>query len=536
MPKKVGLIKMQAIKEDLIKNNQKINWIPTHLKDGRFGEWLKEVKDWALSRERYWGTPLPIWQCDKCQHQVCIGSIKELKEKQIGNFEIKDLHRPYIDKIKLKCPCNNKMTRVLEVIDCWFDSGAMPFAQHHWPFNKEELLFPADYISEGIDQTRGWFYTLLAISTLLEKGPAYKNVISFNHILDEKGEKMSKSKGNIVDPWQVINNYGVDAMRWYFFTVNQPGDNKLFSEKSVEQSLKKVIMTLWNSYIFYCTYAPEFRKSKKSNYILNKWIISKLNELILETTLKLDKYDIIGAARAIESFIIDDLSLWYIRRSRKHFAEISQTLKFVLLTLSKLTAPFIPFLSEEIYRNLSKTFISVHLENWPKVNEKLMIDEKLNQKMEKVREIVSLVLAERAKAGIKVRQPLNELQITNYELQKEKELLELIKDEINVKKITFGKGLKLDTKITTELKEEGMVREVIRKIQEMRKQKRFKPKDKISIKYFGDLELNKILEKNKKFILTETKAKSFDKSQTPLNRVKEEIKINDHNLQLFIKK
>jgi len=373
------------------------------------------------------------------------------------NMEL-DLHRPYIDDVKFFCPkCGSSMERVSEVADVWFDSGSMPFAQGG-------SQFPADYISEAIDQTRGWFYTLLAVSTLLGKGAPYKNVISSGHVLDEKGEKMSKSKGNVVDPWYIIEKYGADAIRWYFYTVNQPGDSKLFTEKDIDQSLKKFILIFWNCYQFFATYKKNTKyKIRDTKYILNKWIISRLNELVLEATEKLDKYDVTGAARAIEDFVINDLSLWYIRRSRKRFKEAAGTLALVLQTVSKLTAPFIPFLSEEIYKGNKN---SVHLEDWPKANVKL-INKKLNQKMIRVREIVALALAERAKTGIKVRQPLASLLIPD---KIDKELSELIKDEVNVKKIIFSNTLILDTKITPELKKEGKKREIIRNIRDLRKE------------------------------------------------------------------
>ena len=649
--KESWFIKMREVKKNLIKNNEKINWVPAHLKEGRFGEWLKDLKDWAFSRERYWGTPLPIWQCSSCGHKEVIGGKEDLlgqkfstnkyyilrhgyslrnhqklvsswpevkplpltekgerqvklaarklkKEKidlifssdilrtrqtaeimakelgaeieydlrlrdiNLGDFNGKptaefykvfnlrdlfwkspsngenwpdckrrmfefvknlekkyknkrilivshgdplwllegalrgwtneqlwhskeghrnyietgefrkidfndlpynenmelDLHRPYIDDVKFFCPkCGSSMERVSEVADVWFDSGSMPFAQGG-------SQFPADYISEAIDQTRGWFYTLLAVSTLLGKGAPYKNVISSGHVLDEKGEKMSKSKGNVVDPWYIIEKYGADAIRWYFYTVNQPGDSKLFTEKDIDQSLKKFILIFWNCYQFFATYKKNTKyKIRDTKYILNKWIISRLNELVLEATEKLDKYDVTGAARAIEDFVINDLSLWYIRRSRKRFKEAAGTLALVLQTVSKLTAPFIPFLSEEIYKGNKN---SVHLEDWPKANVKL-INKKLNQKMIRVREIVALALAERAKTGIKVRQPLASLLIPD---KIDKELSELIKDEVNVKKIIFSNTLILDTKITPELKKEGKKREIIRNIRDLRKE------------------------------------------------------------------
>jgi len=662
--KESWFINMQKVKKDLIANNQKINWVPPHLKEGRFGEWLKDLKDWAFSRERYWGTPLPIWQCQNCGHREVIGSrqdlskqkfstnkyyilrhgrnhyqveysdwtytwpekkpillnqegknqvikaAKELKKKGIDviyfsdmnrtrqtaeiankylgaeiimdkrlrdvnlgvyhgvkkkeffklfpktmdNFygrkpeggenwgevrkrmmdflndidkkhknktillighgdplwllegvfkgwsdgkllkiklekrDIKtgewrkldfknspldvegraDFHRPHIDEVKFVCPkCESFMARVPEVCDVWFDSGSMPFASG--------AMFPADYISEAIDQTRGWFYTLLAVSTLLGKVSPYKNVISLGHVLDEKGEKMSKSKGNVVDPWYIIDKYGIDAARWYFYTVNQPGDSKLFAEKDIDGALKKFILIFWNCFTFYQTYQGKRPvRRRTSNNVLDRWIISKLNELILEVTEKLDKYDVTGAARTTEDFVINDLSLWYIRRSRKRFEEAASTLALVLQTVSKLTAPFIPFLSEEIYKSVDvKHLQSAHLEDWPKANAKL-INKKLNQKMTKVREIVTLALAERAKAGIKVRQPLASLLIPE---KLDNALAELIKDEVNVKKIIFSNTLILDTKITPELIKEGGRREILRNIKDLRKELDLSPQD-----------------------------------------------------------
>lgn len=366
---------------------------------------------------------------------------------------------------------------------------------------------------------------------------------------------MSKSKGNIVDPWYIVEKYGSDATRWYFYTVNQPGDSKLFSEKDVDGALKRFIMILWNCLVFYDTYRKEKKTEsyyktsrelaiKKLN-ILDNWIISRLHNLISEVSDNLDNYDVVSSARLIENFVIDDFSQWYIRRSRrrfqkpeskKDFENASKTLGYVLFELSILCAPFIPFLSEEIYKNLQNKADSVHLADWPKISKKL-IDEKLEKKMEKVRKIVTLALAERAKSGIKVRQPLNELQITNYELKNEKELLELIKEEINVKKITFGKTLKLDTKITPELKEEGVIREVIRHIQGMRKAARLKPEDRILVRYFGDHSLEELLKKNKKIILEEGKIKDFQSGKTKQKLdIKKETKVDQKNLWLAIKK
>ncbi len=764
--RKSWFIRMKKMKAALIKNNKGINWTPAYLRDGRFGEWLKGVRDWALSRERYWGTPLPVWECKKCGKIKVIGSKKELiaqkyttntyyflrhgetirvadlnriiysrkedrslgltekgrkdieavakklkrknvdlifasdffraqktakivneqlnlkihtdkrlRDTDLGVFSggpkeavykafrdmrerfyrkpkggedwfscrkrilsfIKDVekkhknktiliishgdplwllegmmkglsmetlvkqklqwkvikagqlkkvkltflpidekteldfHKPYIDKVKFQCDdCEGIMERVPEVIDCWFDAGSMPFAQHHYPFENKKLItqkkqFPADFICEAIDQTRGWFYTLLAISTLLEKGSSYKNIISLGHILDKKGEKMSKSKGNIVDPWYIAGKYGIDAVRWYFYTASQPGEPKLFSEKDVGEKLKRFIMTFWNCYVFYNTYtglsdserkkitlSPRISSPKSSSDVLDKWIISELNLLIKNTSQLLEEYNITGAARLIEGFIVNSLSLWYVRRSRKRFQrpetikelkKASQLLGFILLTLSKLTAPFIPFFSEHLYQELLgkklKTKDSVHLENWPKANEKL-IDKKLKEKMEEVRKIVTASLSERAKAGLKVRQPLQKLTIKSLKLKKDKNLLELIKAEINVKEIAFKSSLKenieLDRTITLELREEGNLREIIRNIQQMRKEAGFTAKDTISIRFDGKMEITEFLSKNKKNIIRETKATELEYGQKKKFKVKKEAKLNGEKFWLFISK
>ena len=556
--KKSWFIAMEKVKEDLIENNQKINWIPSYLKEGRFGEWLKEVKDWNLSRERYWGTPLPIWECEKCKNQICIGSIEELNQK--SKRKIEDLHRPFIDEITFKCKCGGLMKRVLEVIDCWFDSGSMPYAQWHYPFENKKLIdnkemFPADFICEGIDQTRGWFYTLLAISTLLGLGPSYKNVISHGIVLDDKGQKMSKSKGNIIKPEDVIEKFGVDCARFYFYTVNSVGDPKRFDFKELQGIFRKFFDTFWNSFIFFSTYIEKGFKPKKefvSKKLLDKWIVSKLESLKLEVIGNLEKYDVVVAARLCEDFV-DGLSNWYIRRSRKRFQnpkeknekeEASQSLNFVLLELTKLLAPFIPFLTEEIYQGMPDfpgKKKSVHLEDFPKLNEK-SIDRKLEEKMEKGREIVVLVLAQRAAAEIKVRQPLGGVKIKSNILKNEKELLDLLKEEVNVKEVIFDDKIKgeveLDLKITPQLKEEGMIREIIRQIQEMRKKAGYKPKDKALIRYSGEPGLRAILEKNKNLILKETKSQKFEAGERPklVFDVERNIKIDQQELWLAIKK
>jgi len=433
----------------------------------------------------------------------------------------------------------------------------MPFAQYHWPFEKNQVpsnppkLFPADFISEAIDQTRGWFYTLLAVSTLLGFGPPYKNVICMGHVLDEKGEKMSKSRGNVVNPWEVIKKYGVDPIRWYFYTINQPGESKSFSEKEIENTIKRFILIFWNSFLFFQTYRERVRGKVKSKNLLDRWIISKLNNLIWQTSQKLDNYDVTGAAREIEKFVVEDLSLWYIRRSRKRFQkpetkkekfEAIKTLETVLLNLAKVTAPFIPFLSEKIYQSLDHNKESLHLEDWPKVNKK-EIDLQLEKEMEKVRELSSLGLMERAKAGIKVRQPLLKLKIKNEKLKIKKELLNLIKEELNVKEIVFDSKIKkeveLDTKITPQLQEEGIIREVIRQIQDMRKKAKFSPQDRIFVRFLGGTDyLNSILDKNKDLIIKEAKIEEFLLGDKPKRvfKIEREFKILNQKFWLAIRR
>jgi len=488
-------IKTTAVKGALIRENNKTNWIPAYIKRGRMGNWLQTLIDWALSRNRYWGTPLPIWICENCGKEVCLGSFKEAEK--FGGKIPEDPHRPFVDRVILKCPsCGGKMKRVPEVIDCWFDSGAMPVAQWHYPFENKKTFqeqFPADFIAEAMDQTRGWFFTLLAVSTLVFGKNSYKNVICSGLVLDDKGKKMSKHIGNVVDPWEAIRQTGADAIRWYFYSSTNLGNNYRFSINLVKNSLRKFILILWNVYNFYVTYAkvdkvnvkrqaclPERQVSNvKSSNILDRWIISRLNQLIGEVTKSLDNYDSFTAAQKIEEFV-EDLSTWYVRRSRDRVGPTAaegkdkkacyQTLWYVLVNLSKILAPFMPFLSEYIYKNLTSKK-SVHLESWPKAGR---VEKKLLEEMALVRKICELGHSERKKAGIKVRQPLRELRITNCGLRIKKELIKLIKEELNVKEVVLklGEGelkVKLDTKITPELREEGEARELVRKVQELRK-------------------------------------------------------------------
>ena len=446
-------IGMSKLRQQLIENNEKINWYPGYLKHGRFGEFIREVRDWALSRKRYWGTPLPIWICNDCKKEICIGSIEELKEKAINFPEKLDLHRPYVDEILLQCPnCNGKMKRVEEVIDAWYDSGSAFFAQWHYPFENEnefEENFPADFICEAIDQTRGWFYSLLAVSTLLFNKPSYKNVLTLGLILDEKGQKMSKKARNYIEPNEIFARYGADALRWYLVSASPPWQPKRFYEKVVKEALSKFLLTLWNVFSFYRTYASldKFDYEKdcvelNQRKLIDKWILSKLNNLIKEVEEKMDAYEIHKASRAIESFVIDDLSNWYVRNSRKRFWTEERsvdkmagysTLYEVLITLAKLIAPFAPFIAEKIYLEMEREG-SVHLCDYPKCNEKL-IDNALEEKMEIARKIVEEARALRAKSGIKIRYPLQEIIIVNEDIE---EMAELIKEEINVKHVIFG--------------------------------------------------------------------------------------------------
>ena len=699
-------VEVSKIRKKLTENNKQVNWFPSYLKDGRFGKFLEEARDWNFSRERYWGTPLPVWKCQSCNHIEVIGSKKDilsqkfsnnnyfilrhglaetnvkkiisastteyhltkqgkekikqsadslseknidiifssdvlrtretaeivskrlnikpqfsekLREINLGIWEGKsflefqnkflkpktrlfkespeggetwgqckmrmykfleeidkkysgkniliishgdplwllegaikgesnkelftktevesgyidkaefrkidfkkfpydgkgelDFHRPYIDEIEFSCKkCGSKMIREKEVVDCWFDSGAMPFAS--------KADFPADYICEAIDQTRGWFYTLLAVSTLLENKSPYRNVISLGHILDKKGKKMSKSKGNVVDPWEMIKKYGSDTIRWHLYTMNRPGDSKRFDENDLKKKLNRFILTFWNCYSFWDTYKisietkiEDSETKIKPKKLLDKWIVSRLQALSYKTKTFLDNFDIVSAAREIEKFTIDDLSNWYIRRSRARFqkpkdkedlSEASFVLGFVISELSKLSASFIPFLSEIIFKGIFPNETSVHIKSFPEYNKNIE-DKKLEIAMEKVREIIAIGLAKRKEAKIKVRQPLASLKIKNLNFNFSDEMADLAKDELNVKEIKKEKGngkieIEFDLKITKELKEEGNLREIIRIIQGLRKTGKLTKSDKIDIFYNSSDSLSKFIEKNKKII------------------------------------
>ncbi len=738
-------VAMSKLRGKLLRANGEINWIPENIKQGRFGEWLREAKDWAFSRERYWATPLPVWVCDKCGAKEVMGGIKELEEKlhksankyilvrhgeskknvehiascwpertkcpltaigrdqayqlsrelkkqkadlifssdlqrtketaeiiakefglkvvydarlrelNIGEFNGKphkdyagyfnspferitrpapggeslndlrkrtsdflkftekkykdktivvvghgdplwmmyglmgglpskemieadgskksypkkgeaypmqfrniprnelgelDLHRPYIDAVVFPCPkprCKGKMTRVKEVVDGWFDSGAMPFAS-------DAPGYPADYIVEGVDQTRGWFYTLLAVAILLGKNSPYKNVISLGLLLDKNGQKMSKSKGNIVSPWEMVEKHGADAVRWYFYTVNPPGEFKRFDETDIMKGARQFILFLYNSFVFLNTYdtgihkIPEFTAKTASSNILDKWIIARLHQTTDLATKDLNRYEVGGAARRIEGFV-NDLSRWYVRRSRRRFQKPENrkdyeaalsTLNHVLSETSKLVAPFTPFFAEALHSSLSakRRLLSVHLEDWPKTNRKL-IDKKLLSEMEVVRSAASLALSKRAELGIKVRQPLAELRIKNRDLR-DKKLLEILKNEVNVKKITVDKKLKvdiwLDAEISRELREEGWLREMVRLGQGLRQDAGLEPKDVIVLTVELPEELRLVLQKNEKPFKREINAKSIEYRRSDKFETELETKLGEWPVWIGLRK
>ena len=451
-------IKMTAVKEDIIRNNNTINWIPESIGKGRFGDWLENIQDWAVSRNRYWGTPLNVWICE-CGHMHSIGSIEELKSMSKNCPDNIELHRPYIDAVTITCPeCGKEMKRTPEVLDAWFDSGSMPFAQHHYPFEnheKFEAQFPADFISEAVDQTRGWFYSLLAISTLIFNKAPYKNVIVMGHVQDEDGQKMSKSKGNAVDPMDALNKFGADAIRWYFYVNSAPWLPNRFHDKAVEEGQRKFLGTLWNTYAFYVLYADidSFDPTKYSlDYdklsVMDKWLLSKLNTLVKTVDDYLNNYKITETARALQSFT-DDMSNWYVRRCRERFwakgmeqdkVNAYMTLYTALITLSKIAAPMIPFMTEEIYQNLVRSVDknapeSIHLTDFPAVNEDF-IDKDLEVSMDEVLDIVVLGRAARNSANIKNRQPIGNMYV-KAETVLDPFYVEIIEDELNVKAVEF---------------------------------------------------------------------------------------------------
>ncbi|NCF75151.1 MAG: isoleucine--tRNA ligase [Xanthomonadaceae bacterium] len=568
-------VNITKIKKLMLELAKKINWSPTYLKEGRFGHWLENARDWSISRQRFWAAVIPIWICDKCGEKKVIGSIKELEK--LSKQRINDLHKDIVDKVVFKCEkCGGTMRRVPDVLDCWFESGAMPYAQMHYPFeNKEkfERNFPAEFIAEGIDQTRAWFYYLHAIAVGIKNSPAYKNVIVNGIVLAEDGKKMSKKLKNYPDPFLVLDKYGADALRYYLLTSPvMLAENLNFSEKGVDEVLKKVLMILKNVLNFYKLFAPPLR-AKRSNSgnipqiagvtlfppradirndtgknILDKWILIKLNLLIKEIEENMDAYNLVKASRPIAEFI-NDLSTWYLRRSRERFKgderkdkqDALQTTRYVLLTLAKLIAPFMPFMAEYLYKEVGGEKESVHLEEWPTKLKVKSKKSKVIENMEMARKIVELGLAKRAEAGIKIRQPLRELKVKSQKVKVGKEYLNLIKDEINVKNVKIVKGnenmkVELDTKITPELKQEGLKREIVRAINSLRKNGGLTIKDRVNLYWKSEnKEIKKIFEKYKNDILKDTLALDIlDNLKSEINC--KEIKIDNEILLIKIEK
>ncbi len=633
-------IKMTAVKDDLIRNNNTINWIPESIGKGRFGDWLENVQDWGISRNRYWGTPLNIWECE-CGHRHAIGSIEELKSLSENCPEDIELHRPYIDAVTIKCgQCGKQMKRVPEVIDCWFDSGAMPFAQHHYPFENQELFkqqFPAKFISEAVDQTRGWFYSLLAISTLIFNQAPYENVIVMGHVQDENGQKMSKSKGNAVDPFAALEQYGADAIRWYFYSNSAPWLPNRFHGKAVMEGQRKFMSTLWNSYAFYVLYANidefnpnEYEWKPETLSVMDKWLVSKFNSMVAETDKNLENYKITEASRVLQDFV-DELSNWYVRRSRERFwgKELTQdkinaykTLYTALVTTAKTAAPMIPFMAESIYQNLvcsvdQNAPESVHLCDYPEVKPE-WIDKELENEMENVLEIVALGRAARNDAAIKNRQPIAKMFVQSDKGESGKLYQEIIAEELNVKEVLFvqdaamfsdyifkpqlkllgrkfgkqigevrealsalegqkakkeldstgkikitlstgetelaaeeliietakaegyasvsdrGVTVVLDTVLTEDLLEEGFVREVISKIQSMRRDADFDVMDNIEVYACGSSKVLEIMQKNQAQIKDEVLAKELVFTDVFANKI--EWDINGESVALGVKK
>ena len=604
-------IEMTKLRDELVANNNSVNWYPDYVGEKRFGNWLEDVKDWAISRSRYWGTPIPIWKCE-CGHIHCVGSRKQLVEDAEQSIdESTELHRPYVDDITIKCPeCGKSMHRIPEVMDCWFDSGAMPFAQWHYPFentDKFDELFPADFICEGIDQTRGWFYSLMAISTIVKGCAPYKNVLVNDLILDAKGKKMSKHVGNTVSPFEQIDKYGADALRWYLLYGSPAWTPTKYDEEGVKEVISKVFSTLRNTYNFFCLYAnidnveaDKLSVSYQDRPELDRWIISKYNKLIKTVVDSMEQYDHMKTVRAIGDFIGEDLSNWYIRRARRRFfaegmdvdkQSAYATTYEILVGLSKLMAPFAPFISDEIYTNLTGE-TTVHIAYLPEADENL-IDEKVEERMDLVKTLVNLGRGTREQEKLKVRQPLSEVIVDGKYKSIISDLTDLIEEELNVKKVTFeddldkymnfsvkpnfrtagpvfGKSIKefsnylanqdakelisnlsngsitielgsetfeitedyldvrisskegfvvgmdnnvftiLDTTLTPELIEQGYVREVISKIQQLRKQANFEMMDEIVISIDADEDIKKAVESSKEFIMKETIAKELE--------------------------
>jgi isoleucyl-tRNA synthetase len=501
-------------KAELIANNLATNWVPAHIKTGRMGDWLENNVDWAISRSRYWGTPLPFWVCDQCEEQRCISSASE-----IGLADDADLHRPFIDQVTIPCAkCGGVMRRIPEVLDTWFDSGSMPFAQRGHPRHgtKEfEATFPADFIAEGLDQTRGWFYSLLAISTLLFKQNAYRNVICLGLVVDPKGKKASKSRGNVLDPNFLFDNFGSDAVRWYFYSSTPVGENYRTSAETLRETVQQFFIPLWNCYSFFVTYArldnfdpaqPQVPVGER--HVLDRWLLSRLSGLVESVTTGLDRYDANEPARKIQRFV-DELSNWYVRRSRRRFWKSQsdrdklaayQTLYETLSTVSRLMAPFVPFMAEAMYRNLSEGG-SVHLSDFPEAMP--WHDLKVEANMALARQAVEVGLAARDAVRIRVRQPLASVALPGEPLPED--IAAIVREELNVKKIVFGAPeVKLDTEITAELRLEGLAREVVRLIQDRRKKMGLNVEDRIRVCFEADGLLARAIETHADYIKNET--------------------------------
>ena len=581
--KETWYIRTTAVKERMLSGNDEITWYPEHIKYGRFGDWLKNNIDWAVSRERYWGTPLPVWRCESCGSYECIGGTEDLKSKSgiDGWNDELDLRRPWIDGVSFACSCGGRMKRVPEVIDCWFDSGAMPFAQHHFPFEDttriEEAGFPADFICEAIDQTRGWFYSLHAISTLLFDQPSYRNVICLGHILDAKGEKMSKRKGNVIWPNEIFKKYGADALRWYLYTAATPGNPRQFDEKQVAEVSRRVLSTLWNVYSFFIMYAnidsykPETTTFDEPTAELDKWILSELHQLVQEVSTALDEYNPTDAGRKIENYI-DGLSNWYVRRSRRRFWKSENdndkmsayaTLYTCLVTLTKLMAPFTPFLAEELYQNLVRSVNqdapeSVHLTDYPMVNESL-INLQLSEDNQLAMKVCSMGRSARSKAGIKVRQPLGNVYLSvsgDREQRALERVAPLVLEELNVKeiygrtqeelvslnekeylKMTEGSHmLALATYMTPELEAEGIAREIVHRIQGMRKSSGYEIADHITLYFECGPYLSQIISGFADYIRQETLADDMIEGVPEDADSKEGMKFGSHVLDIGVKK
>ncbi len=576
-------IKTTAIKDKLITGNDKINWYPEHIKKGRFGNWLENNVDWAFARERYWGSPLPIWRCEKCGAFECVGGVEELKKKPgvKGFKEPLDLHRPDMDDITFACgKCGGAMQRTPEVMDCWFDSGSMPFAQTHYPFDDKALFDKetgqADFISEGVDQTRGWFYSLHAISTLLFDRPIFKNCICLELILDAEGKKMSKSRGNVVDPAEVVAQQGADALRWYFYTSAPPGTVRRFDTKMVADINRQLLMTLWNVYSFFVMYANIDNYQPAEPFPapqaeLDKWILSELNQLVLDVDNNLENYNPTDAGRKIETFV-DGLSNWYVRRSRRRFWKSENdtdklsaynTLYRCLVTLAKLLAPFTPFLAEELYQNLVRLVSkdaaeSVHLVDFPTANTSL-IDKQLADDNRLAMKVCSMGRAARSKVGIKIRQPLETLYVgvaSDFESRSLERIAPLILDELNVKELRTdtvekvngmevanysvvnepGSSVAVSTFITVELQAEGIAREIVHRLQTMRRTAGYEIADHIKVYHDGNAFFMQALSAFADYIRQETLADDIEEGIPDDVDLKEEHKISGYHLTMGIKK